>query len=157
VIGQCLAARATRRCLGQGLRLGQLGLQRGELSLEVGFVLQQRVLEHLPLIGRHRFALGAVLPALQTRQLEGDLLDLRIAPGDVAVLALDQLLLDLKVSRLLLDMPKHLRGQRRDALLRQTLQVLRLEITHAEHASHFAKACDLTPLADVLSTHGRVS
>jgi hypothetical protein len=46
----------------------------------------------------------------------------------------------------------HLRGQRSDGLLRQTLQVLRLEVTHAEHALHLAKAFDLTPLADVLST-----
>ena len=40
--------------------------------------------------------------------------------------------------RLLLDVPEHLRGQRRDGLGRQTLQVLRLEVTHAEHASHLA-------------------
>jgi hypothetical protein len=154
VIGQCLAARATRSYLGLGRRLGQSGLQRGELRLEVGLVLQERVLEHLSLIGRHGLALGAVLPALQARQLEGDLLDLRVAPGDVTVLALEQLLLDLKVSRLLLDVPKHLRGQRRDGLLRQTLQVLRLEVTHAEHALHLAKTHELMPLADVLSTHG---
>src|SRR5678816_952319 len=66
------------------------------------------------------------------RQLEGDLLELRVAPGDVAVLALDQLLLDLELSCLLLDALEHLRGQRRDGLGRQTLQVLSLEIAHAE-------------------------
>ena len=152
MVGQRLTARATRSFLWLGLRLGQRGLQCGELRFEVGFILQQRVLEHLPLLGRHRLALGAELPALQARQLEGDLLDLRVAECDVAVLALEQLVLDLKVSCLLLDAPEHLRGQRRDGLLRQTLQVLRLEVTHAEHASHLAKACDLTPLADVLST-----
>jgi hypothetical protein len=65
-------------------------LQRGELRFEVGLVLQERVLEHLPLLGRHRLALGAELPALQARELEGELLDLRVAPGDVAVLALEQ-------------------------------------------------------------------
>jgi hypothetical protein len=66
------------------------------LRLQVGLVLQQRVLEQLPLFGGHRLALGAELPTLQPCQLEGDLLDLRVAPGDVAVLALQQLLLELE-------------------------------------------------------------
>ena len=91
------------------------------------------------------------------RQLEGDLLELRVAPGDVAVLALDQLLLDLELSCLLLDALEHLRGQRRDGLGRQTLQVLSLEIAHAEHASHLAKTHGLTPLEELLSTRSRVS
>jgi len=142
MVGQCLAARTPGRCLGLGRCLGQRGLQCGELRFEIRFVLQQRVLEHLALLGRHRLALGAELPALQPRQLERDLLDLRVTPGDVAVLALEQLLLVIEVSRLLLDVPQHLRGQRRDGLLRQTLQVLRLEVTHAEHASHLAKTGD---------------
>ena len=114
VIGQCLAARATRRCLGGGRRLGKGSLQRGELGLEVGLVLQQGVLEHLPLVGRHGLALGAELPALQARQLEGDLLDLRIAPGDVAVLALDLTLREVEFVSLMLDVLEHLRGQRRE-------------------------------------------
>ena len=84
------------------------------MRLEVGLVLQQRVLEHLPLVGRHGLALGAELPALQARQLEGDLLDLRIAPGDVAVLALDLLLREVEFVSLMLDVLEHLRGQRRE-------------------------------------------
>ena len=47
-------------------------------------------LEHL--------ALGAELPALEARQLEGDLLQLRVAPRDVAVLALDELLLEVELA-----------------------------------------------------------
>ena len=155
VFGQGLAARAPARCFRRGRRLGQGCLQRGELRLEVGLVLQQRVLEHLALLDIHRLALGAELPALQTRQLEVDLLELRIAPGDVAVLALDQLLLDIELSHLLLDALEHLRGQRREVCRRQNLQVLRLEIAHAEHASHDADARRLTPLEDVLSTCSR--
>ena len=164
MVGQRLAARATRGRLELGLRLGQRSLQRGELRFEVGFVLQQRVLEHLPLIGRHGLALGAELPALQARQLEGDFLDLRVAVGDVAVLALEQLLLEFELMAVALqlagfvgDVLEHLRGQRGDGVRRQTLQVLRLEVTHAEHALHLAKTFDLTPLANVPSTHGRVS
>ena len=159
MVGQRLTARATGRCLGLGQHLGQRSLQRRELSFEVGLVLQQRVLEHLPLIGRHGLALGAELPALQARQLERDLLDLRVAVCDVAVLALQQLLLEfelmafaLQLAGLVPDVLEHLRGQRGDGVGRQTLQVLRLEVTHAEHALHLAKTCDRTLLADVLST-----
>jgi len=154
VRGQGLTARLLTRRPGCGRCLGQCRLKRGELGLEVGLVLQQRVLEHLPLLGRHRLALGAELPALQARQLEGDLLDLGVAERDVAILALQLLLLGLEVSLALLDMPEDLRDQRRGGLLRQTLQVRRLEVTHAEHAPHLAKSRDLMPLADVLSTHG---
>lgn len=159
MIGQHLAARATRSFLGLGRRLGQRSLQRGKLRLQVGLVLQQRVLEHLPLIGRHALALGAELPALQARELEGDLLDLRVAERNVAVLALQQLLLEfelvafaLQFAGLVPDVLEHLPGQRGDGVRGQTLQVLRLEVTHAEHALHLAKRRDLTPLADVLST-----
>ena len=98
------------------------------------------------------------------RQLEGDLLELRVAPGDVAVLALYELLLDLEVAslelevaRLLFDVLEHLRAQRREIFSRQTLQVLSLEIAHAEHASHLAKTHYLTPLAELLSTRSLAS
>jgi hypothetical protein len=104
VLGQRLTARAARRVLGLGWRLGQCGLQCGELRLQIGLVLQHRVLEHLALLGVHGLALGAELPALQTRELEVDLLQLGIAPGDVAVLALDELLLDFEFVALALDL-----------------------------------------------------
>jgi hypothetical protein len=58
----------------------------------------------------------------------------------------------LQLAGLVPDVLEHLRGQRGDGVRRQTLQVLRLEVTHAEHAWHLAKTGDLTPLADVLST-----
>jgi len=42
------------------------------------------------LVGLHRFGADAELPALEPGQLEGDLLDLGVAPSDVAVLALQE-------------------------------------------------------------------
>jgi hypothetical protein len=56
MVGQRLTARATSRRLGLGLRLGQRRLQCSELRLQIGLVLQQRVLEHLPLLGGHGLA-----------------------------------------------------------------------------------------------------
>ena len=65
--------------------------------------------------------------------------------------------MQIEVPSLLLDVFEHLHGQRREVFGRQTLQVLSLEITHAEHASHRAKTRDLTPLAQLLSTWARAT
>jgi hypothetical protein len=51
--------------------------------------------EQRALLRRHRLGAGAELPALEARELEVDLLDLGVAPGNIAGLALDQLLLEL--------------------------------------------------------------
>ena len=59
----------------------------------------------------------------------------------------------LELRGLMLDVLEHLRSQRLDGLGRQTLQVLSLEIAHAEHAPHLARASELTPLAELRSTH----
>jgi hypothetical protein len=92
VLGQRLAARLARwRLRGLG-RLGQAALQFGQLRLQAGFVLGQRVLEQGTLLGRHGLGLGAELPALQAREFEVDLLQLGVAPGDLAGLGLHLLL-----------------------------------------------------------------
>ena len=152
MLWQRLAARLPGRRLGRSRRLGQGLAQLGQLGLQAGLVLQQRVLEHLALLGIHRLGLGAELPALQACQLEVDLLQLGVAPCDVACLALDLLILQIELLGLLRDVLEHLCGQCGDGVGRETLQVLGLELPHAEHALHLADARSLTPLADVLST-----
>lgn len=64
-------------------------MQRRQLRLQARLVLDERLGEQHALLGAHRLGLGAELPALQPRQLQLDLVQLRIAPGDLAVLALD--------------------------------------------------------------------
>ena len=136
VFGQCLAAWLGAWRLGCGRGLGQAGLQGGQLRPQARLVLGQRVLEQQALLGRHGLGPGTELPALEPRELEVDLLQLRIAPGDLAVFALElgALLFDLRalvldlaelalqllilqgeLFVLLLDMLEHLRGQRRQA------------------------------------------
>jgi hypothetical protein len=93
VLGQCLSAGVTRG----GLRLGLAivvgrGLQTHLLQLraQARLVLGDRLGEEASLVGVHGLGLGAELPALEASEFEGDLLDLGVAPGDVAVLALQQ-------------------------------------------------------------------
>lgn len=62
-----------------------------QLRTQARLVLGDRLLEQASLLGVHRLGAGAELPALLASQLEGDLLDLGIAPGDVAVLALQEI------------------------------------------------------------------
>ena len=152
VFGQRLAARLARCRLGWCLGLGQAGLQGGQLRLQAGLVLGQRFLEQLTLLGRHGLGLGAELPALQARELEVDLLQLHIAPGDLAVLARELVILALQRLVLPLDVLDHLRSQRGDRLGRQTVKISGLELTHVEHALHHADLRRTAPLADVLST-----
>jgi hypothetical protein len=72
VFGQCLAARLGAWCL-RGLgRLGQAALQFGQLRLQAGFVLGQRVFEQRALLRRHGLGLGAELPALEPGEFEVD-------------------------------------------------------------------------------------
>ena len=72
-------------------------------------------------------------------------------------LSFELVALVLEFPGLLPDVLEHLRGQRRHGLGRQTLQVLSLEIAHVEHASHLATCNELTPPAELLSTHARRS
>jgi hypothetical protein len=96
------------------------------LRLQAGIVLGQRLLDQAPLVGSHRLGLGAELPRLQPRQLEGHLLKLGI------------LVLDLPVARV------ELRAHRADAIEQQCcdlrcrldiqpLQVFGLEMVDVEH------------------------
>jgi len=57
-------------------------LQRRELRLQAGLVGGQGLGEQLPLLGAHALGLGAELPGFEPGELEGDLLDLRVAPLD---------------------------------------------------------------------------
>ena len=70
-----------------------LRLQGGKLGFQAGLVGGQRLLEDLALLGVHALGLGAELPGLQPRQLEGDALDLRVAPFDRLQLRINALAL----------------------------------------------------------------
>jgi hypothetical protein len=107
VLGQRLAARRLGRLLGAHGRRRLPGLQRGELRLQVRLVLNQRLQEELSLLRIHRLGARAELPALEPRQLERDLLDLRVPPHDLAIASGN-------LARLLLNMHQHAlrQGQR---------------------------------------------
>ena len=64
-----------------GGRLGR-SLQRRESRLELGLVGGQGLGEEFTLLGGHALGLGAEPPRFEPRKLEGDLLDLRVAPLD---------------------------------------------------------------------------
>ena len=93
VFRQLLTAWSPRRGLRLGVDSGLSGFasQLFQLRTQARLVLGDRLLEQASLLGVHRLGAGAELPALQASQLEGDLLDLGIAPGDVAVLALQEI------------------------------------------------------------------
>ena len=109
-----------------GLR-GQLGLQLLQLRLQARLVLGQRLLEHAALLGVHGFGLGAELPSLQPRQLEGDLLEL-------GVLELDGLLVLLDLPGLRGNVLQHAGRHFGHCARAQSLEVLGLERLHIEHA-----------------------
>lgn len=162
VVRQCFAAGTARRRLGLGLALdGTFSAQLLERGLQGGLVLDERLLEQPALLGAHRLGLGAELPALEARELELELLQLRVAQCDLAVLALQQLLAlgELAVALgqrqiVLLDALAHLRDQRA-GLGGQRLQDRRGKIAHAEHAPHGAAADGIAPLAYAMSTAAR--
>ena len=108
-------------------------LQGGQLDLQTGLVLGQRLLEQLALLGVHRFGLGAEAPGLQARQLEGDALDPGVLELDVAGLALDVAHLTLNVPTLRADVGQHLAGHFGQCARTQTLEVMGLEGLHIEH------------------------
>jgi hypothetical protein len=86
---QMLGKRLAARLALAGLRLVGfagilLGLQRSQLSLQIGLVLGQRVLEHLALLSVHRLGLRAELPGLHPGQLERDALDLGVLAQTLA-------------------------------------------------------------------------
>jgi hypothetical protein len=65
-------------------QLLQLGLQRRDVGIH-------RLVEQRPLLGAQLLALLAELQALQLRHLEGQLLQLGIAPIDLVAVVLDAL------------------------------------------------------------------
>jgi hypothetical protein len=93
VFRQMLTAWSPRRGLRLGLDSGlsSFASQLCQLRTQARLVLGDRLLEPAPLVGVQRLGAGAELPAIQASQLESDLLDLGIAPGDVAVLALQKI------------------------------------------------------------------
>jgi hypothetical protein len=139
VLGQLLATRAARGVLGHHGCLRQLGLQRRQLRLQAGFVLGQGLGKQRALLRRHGFALGAELPALQARELQVELLQLRIAPDDLAALAFD-------LACLLLDVLAHAR-QHRHHIGGQPLFVDGGQFLQTKHASHGAGSRRPAPLA----------
>ena len=153
---------------GRELEVKQKLIERKERDIAWRDAKIEKITFELTRLKRWKFGAKSEAMDAQQRQmfqetlLEGNLLQLRIAPRDVAVLALDELLLEVELAALALQLVglvlhvlQHLRGQRGDRLGRQTLQVLSFEVAHAEHASHLAKAHDLTSLAHVLSTSPR--
>jgi hypothetical protein len=63
-------------------RISGCGLQRGELGLQVGLVGGTGLVEQRALLGVHGFGPGAEFPGLEAGKLEGDALDLGVAPLD---------------------------------------------------------------------------
>ena len=112
VLGQCLATRPAGCVLGQHWDFGLLALERGQLRLEAGFVLGQRLGEQRALLRRHGLGPGAELPTLQARQLQVELVQARIAPGDLAALAFELAPLGLDLLVLGLDLQAHALQQR---------------------------------------------
>ena len=149
-----LAAGLTVGCIGarggvwSGVWSG--ALQGRELSLQAGLVGGERLLEVIALLGVHALGLGAELPALQQRQPEGDVLDLRVTPLDGLRLRVDPLVLLANVSALFADVfallanvSQHLRCDYRQFASAERFDVLdcdRVQIEHAHRAcSHCAK------------------
>ena len=97
VFGQQLAARFPGRGLGRVGRVGKGCLQGSQLRLQAGLVLGHRLFEQSALLRVHGLAAGTKLPALQARQLEGDLLQLGVPPGDLTRLAGDQVVAAIKL------------------------------------------------------------
>lgn len=123
VLGQLLAARLAWRLAGfVAAPVIGLALQRLQLRLQIRLVLRGGFLEHLPLRGAHAFGAGGELPRLQPRQL-GHLLELGVLELDLGFATLHQLMLLLDLVRLGADLRQQTRGQLRDRLGRQALEV----------------------------------
>ena len=99
-----------------------------------GLVLGHRLVEHLALLGVHRFGLGAEAPGLQARQLEGDLLELGVLELDGSILSCDVLVALVESLALLDQTCQHLLGHLRHHLSAQTAKVLGVGGAHIEHA-----------------------
>ena len=166
--GQRLTPRLAWWRLGLGVRIGsrRLASQQLQLFAQAGLVLGQRLFEQATLLGVHGFGLGAELPALESRQLQGDLLDLGLAQRQLAVLALQQVLAagqflialgkDLLTLGQLLRLGLHALLQLRDQCCRtrgQVLQIQRRKITHAKHAWHRARRAQQVTSGDAPSTN----
>ena len=135
-----------------GARRRGVALQRAQLRLQPGLVLGERFFEQAPLLGAHRFGLGAVLPRLQPRELEGDLLELGALELKLGVLALD-------LARLLADVREHLRGHVGHRARVEPLQVLGLERMHIEHGQPLCEArscCVIRACANCLARAQRL-
>ena len=150
VFGQRLAARPAGGILGCRRHLGQPGLQGCQLRLQIGLVLGQRLGEQRALLRRHRLGLGAALPALQARQFDVDLLQPRIAPGDLAVLAFDLSTLARDVVVLARDLVRLLLDALAHAFehgLHRRGQCVFVDVAQTKHVRHRAASATPAPLA----------
>ena len=80
------------------------GLQGGQLRLQASLVSGQCLFEEGALLGTHALGLGTELPSLQARQLEGDALNLGVAPLDGLGISVDAFGLLGNVLALLVDL-----------------------------------------------------
>ena len=92
-----------------GAAFGGGRLQGCELGLQAGLVGSERLIEERALLGVHGFSLRTELPGLQPGELEGDALDLGVAPLDALRLRVDALALLADVFALLADVGQQLR------------------------------------------------
>ena len=86
------------------------------MRFEAGLVRGQRLLEDLSLFGVHALGLRAESPRLQACELEGDFLNLCIAPLDGLRRRIKLLALLADVAVLLRNVGKHLRRKLRKVL-----------------------------------------
>ena len=86
-------------------------MQGVQLRLQIRFVFNGGVLEHLPLFGVHALGTRAELPGLQARELEGDLLELGVLELDLALVALRGVLVLLDLAALCGQLGQHAGGQ----------------------------------------------
>ena len=92
-----MAHLASRQPLRQGRALGRLlfivglwrqrGLQRGALFVDRRNITVHRLVEERALLCVHALADAVELQALELRQLEGEFVDLGVAPGDLVRIA----------------------------------------------------------------------
>ena len=149
------ARQVRRKCFALGLAAGLLvgctgawggvwggALQGRELGLQAGLVGGERLLEDVALLGVHGLGLGAELPGPQPRELEGDALDLRVAPLDGLRLGVDPpvllanvFALFANVFALLANVGQHLRCHYRQFASAERLDILGCDHMHIEHAA----------------------
>ena len=80
------------------------GLQGGQLRLQASLVSGQCLFKEGALLGTHALGLGTKLPGLESGQLEGDALNLGVAPLDGLGISVDAFGLFSNVFTLLADL-----------------------------------------------------